>query len=82
MYILTPEATIVGQDPCGLDLLGYHLAASYHVAEFEYHSAVGKIARHYLNMDEAYKSLRNKSSRSDYESTFIDKYERIHKSMA
>ena len=60
----------------------YHLAASYHLAEFQYHRAISEIARYYPNMGEAYKSLCNKSNRSDCENMFVDKYERISKSMA
>jgi hypothetical protein len=59
----------------------YHLAASYHLTELDYHRAVGGIARRYLSMDEAYETLHGKTDRSSNESVFVDKYERIRRFM-
>jgi hypothetical protein len=60
----------------------YHLAASFRLADFDYHRAVGEIARQYLNFDSAYNSLRNKNDLSSCESVFVEKYERIRNFMA
>lgn len=60
----------------------YHLAASHYLAEFDYHRAVEEIARKYISMDEAYEALCNKSDRSPNESVFVEKYQRIRKSIS